>query len=182
MASIADPKIFHGQESKVEIGDALSTIVADEPLDTQMSSATEFSGVIKDITITDPEASVEVQNTFGGQIKAESPYDLVTIDFTMRFRDIQAFEQMHGDGSTYSTNSETWTRVSGGATIGSRPNKSVLFHLEKELGGTTYKMNYLINNAYFQQMGEISQDAEGDAEVTGTAVALVEDREVEKNF
>jgi len=129
--------------------------------------------------LTDPEASVEVQNTFGGQVMTESPHDLVEIQFTARFQDISMIEEMMGEGSTVSTTENgTFTRVSGGTQIGNRPNKSILFRVEKD--GDI--VNYLMNNAIFQQMGEISLAGDGAAEITGTALCRVADRFVEDNF
>lgn len=182
--SPSDPKAFHGQESVVEIGDALSSVTSDNPLDEQMSNATEFSARIIDITVTDPEASIDIENTFGGQVKTESPPDLVEVDFTCRFKDIEMFEQLHGTGSTYTTSGDsyTWTRISGTKDVGRKRNRAILFRMKKTVNSTDYELNYLLNNAVFQQMGEISMEADGVAELTGTAVALVGDRYIEKNW
>lgn len=182
--AINPPKVFHGQEAVVEIGDSI-TVSASNELKDQMNNQTDFSGIIMDITITDPEASVEIQNTFGGQIKTESPYELVTFDFTVRFNDIEMMEQLHESASTLTgvSFSGTWHRISGSATIGDKPEKAILFKLAKPDGsGGTYKLHYLANNAIFQQMGEISLEGDGTAEMTGTAVCLMQDRYIEKNF
>jgi len=169
-------RVFHGREATVEIGDALSNIDGTTSLDSQLSSASDFSGVLTEITLTDPEASVEVQNTFGGQVMSESPHDLVEIEFTARFQDLELMEQLHG--STTSVGTTSFTRIEGGTTIGNRPNKAILFKVEKD--GDI--INYLMNNAIFQQMGEISLAGDGAAEITGTAVCRVDDRFVERNF
>lgn len=168
-------RVFHGREATVEIGDAFE-VQDDTALDSQMSSATDFSAVVTEITLTDPEASVEVQNTFGGQVMSESPHDLVEIEFTARFQDLGLMEQFYGTGSSVSTTS--FTRISGGTTIGDRPDKAILFKVEKG----SDQVNYLMNHAIFQQMGEISLAGDGAAEITGTAVCRVNDRYVENNF
>lgn len=180
--AITEPKEFTGKQATVEIADSLGSVAAGDPLDTQISDQVDYSGEIRDITITDPEAGVEVEDTFGGQIKAESPPDLVTIDFTFRYNDTQIHEEQHGSATTYSTNSETWTRVSGTATTGERPRRAILFKLSRTIGGSTYKMNYLVNDAIFVQNGEISLDADGNAELSASATAKVADRYIEKNF
>jgi len=173
--------VFHGREATVEIADAI-TVDATVPIDddsggtSQLSSATDYSGILTEITITDPEASVEVQNTFGGQVMSESPHDLVEIEFTARFQDLEMMEQFYGTASTVSNTS--FTRISGGTTIGDRPDKAILFKVEKD----GYIVNYLMNHAIFQQMGEISLAGDGAAEITGTAVCRVNDRYVERNF
>ena len=176
-------KVWHGREAEVWIGDAMDVDSVTD-FDSQSlqdsfdaeASGTERSGIVTEITLTDPEASVEVQNTFGGQVMSESPHDLVEIEFTARFQDISMIEEMMGEGTEVGTTS--FTRVSGGTHIGDRPNKSILFHLEK---GDDI-VNYLMNNAIFQQMGEISLAGDGAAELTGTAVCRIADRYVEDNF
>jgi len=185
-----DNRVFHGREAEVKIGEAIK-IVSDsgtasgtnevlqsdfesQPL-TDSVDGVERSGILTEITLTDPEASVEVQNTFGGQVMTESPHDLVEIEFTARFQDISMIEEMMGEGTDVDG---SFTRVSGGTTIGNRPNKSILFRVEKD--GDI--VNYLMNNAIFQQMGEISLAGDGAAEITGTALCRVADIFVEDNF
>jgi hypothetical protein len=171
----ANNRVFHGREATVKIGDALDSISNSESLDAQVTNTTDFSGILTEITLTDPEASVEVQNTFGGQVMSESPHELVEIEFTARFEDTQLLKELHGESTTAATD---FTRVEGGTTIGSRPQSAILFRVEKD--GDI--INYLMNNAIFQQMGEISLAGDGAAEITGTAVCRVGDRVFEKNF
>jgi len=173
--------VFHGREATVEIADAI-TVDETVPIDddsggtSQLSSATDYSGILTEITITDPEASVEVQNTFGGQVMSESPHDLVEIEFTARFQDIEMIEEMFGSATQVDTTG--FYRIDGGTTIGDRPSKAILFKVVKG----NKQMNYLMNNAIFQQMGEVSLAGDGAAEITGTAVCRVNDRYVERNF
>jgi len=176
---------FHGREASVDIADAISDIenVTDfdsqslkDTFDSESTDSLEFSGVLTEITITDPEAAVEVQNTFGGQVMSESPHDLVEFDFTARFEDLEFMEQLHGE--TTSVGTTDFKRISGGTTIGDRPQKAILFRLVKG----SKEINYLANNAIFAQMGEISLAGDGAAEITGTAYCRIADRYVEKNF
>jgi len=171
-------RVFHGREATVKIGDAISDVNTTDDLETQLDndSPKDFSAILTEITLTDPEASVEVQNTFGGQVMSESPHELVEIEFTARFQDLDLMEQFIGDTTSVGTTS--FTRVNGGTEIGNRPNKAILFKVEKD--GDV--INYLMNNAIFQQMGEISLAGDGAAEITGTAVCRVNDRYVERNF
>lgn len=171
-------RVFHGREATVKIGAALDSISDSDSLANQSGFTADnidFSAILTEITLTDPEASVEVQNTFGGQVMSESPHELVEIEFTARFQDIELLNQLHGDTTTAATD---FQRVTGGTTIGSRPNKAILFQVKKD--GDI--INYLMNNAIFQQMGEISLAGDGAAEITGTAVCRVDDRAYEKNF
>jgi hypothetical protein len=174
-------RVFHGREATVIIGKELDSISSTESLAKQLTDTTTFSGILTEITLTDPEASVEVQNTFGGQVMSESPHELVEIEFTARFEDTKLMEELHGESTTAATD---FQRVQGGTTIGSRPQSAILFRVEK--GGSQEEdgdiINYLMNNAIFQQMGEISLAGDGAAEITGTAVCRVGDRIFEKNF
>jgi len=192
----SDNRVFHGREAEVRIGDAFDTSgevqvdgtaqpFAETPLHKAFdgeASPNDRSGILTEITLTDPEASVDVQNTFGGQVMTESPHDLVEIEFTARFQDIQMVEELMDQGED--VGSSEFTRVSGGTTIGNRPNKAILFSVEKDRSGSGSpdKVNYLMNNAIFQQMGEISLAGDGAAEITGTAVGRVADRFIEDNF
>jgi len=180
----SQPREYTGKEGTVKFADVITNVSSSTPLGQQISNSVDLSGDIKDITITDPEAGVEVEDTFGAQIKAESPADLVTVDFTFRFRDLEAFQRMHDDDTadTFTASSTTWTRVSGGPDIGSRRDSSILFKLKKTIDGTDYIMNYLLNNAIFSQTGDLSLDADGNAELSATATALIEDRYVEQSF
>jgi len=178
---MADPEIYLGREATIKVASS-TTIDTSTTLENQINGdAEDESAKITEITVTDPEASVDIQNNFSGQIKTESPFDLVTIDFTARFKDLSLIEDLHGEAVSLSSGSE-WVRVSGGATIGQRPEKSIVFKLSKSVDGTDYTIVYLMNNAWFQNMGEVSLSADGTAELTGTAVCLVEDRYIEKNF
>jgi len=184
--SNTDNRVFHGREAEVSIGDAFDpsgvTDFDAQSLATSFdaeASGNDRSGILTEITLTDPEASVEVQNTFGGQVMTESPHDLVEIEFTARFQDISMIEEMMGEGTQVNTTDNgTFTRVSGGTQIGNRPNKSILFRVEKD--GDI--VNYLMNNAIFLQMGDISLAGDDQAEITGTAVCRVADRFFEDNI
>lgn len=175
--------VFHGREATVEIADAITvddTVPIDDSISStttsQLNTATDYSGILTEISITDPEASVEVQNTFGGQVMSESPHDLVEIEFTARFQDMEMIEEMFGSATQVDTTD--FYRVDGGTTIGDRPSKAILFKVVKG----DKQMNYLMNNAIFQQMGEISLAGDGAAEITGTALCRVGDRYIENNF
>jgi len=170
-------RVFHGREATVKIGDALDSITDTDSLDTQIENTTDFSGILTEITLTDPEASVEVQNTFGGQVMTESPHELVEIEFTARFQDTALMRRFFGSGTSVGTTS--FTRIEGGTTIGSRKNNAILFKVEKQNGD---QLNYLMNNAIFQQMGDISLAGDDQAEITGTAVCRVADRFFEDNI
>jgi len=191
----SDNRVFHGREATVEIGDAISIGdgADDDVTETEFESqslkesfdnvtSVDRSGVITEITLTDPEATVEIQNTFGGQVMTESPHDAVEIEFTARFQDRDFIEEITGPDNTIDVNGE-FTRVSGGTDIGSRPNRAILFRLEKPRSdGSNDVINYLMNNAIFQQMGEIDLAGDDAAEITGTALCRVADRDVEDNF
>ena len=175
-------RVYHGREATVKIGDAIDTVDTSDSLSglfDENATGTDFSGILTEITLTDPEAAVEVQNTFGGQVMSESPHDLVEIEFTARFQDLAMVEEFIDDTTQVTSTSDgTFTRVNGGTEIGNRPNRSILFHLEKD--GDI--INYLMNNAIFSQMGEVSLAGDGAAEISGTAHCRVQDLHRERNF
>ncbi len=173
---MSDKRVFHGREATVRVGDTIAEVDPDAELTSQLDSDTDYSGEVMDIDIGDPEASIEVENTFGGQFKVETPPDLVEIDVTMRFKDLEVFEEMHGNAEP--VGDTEFERVSGSQSPGSYNQRAFLFELEKD--GDIIR--YLVNDARFQQMGEVSLDAEGFAEISGTVVALIEDRYIEQNF
>lgn len=168
--------VFHGRQATVQVGDPIDGVSDTEDISSQFTSNTDYTGDVMDITVTDPEAAIELENTFGGQFKVETPSDLVEIEVTMRFRDQEVFSEIHGTSS--SVGSTDFNRISGTTGPGNTPEKGFLFELEKDGDIVRYFANY----AMFQSFGEVSLDAEGFAEITGTVVCLVEDRYIEQNF
>lgn len=167
--------LYHGRQASVEVGDTLPSIDETTDLGSQFTSGTTYTGDVMDITVTDPEASIDLEDTFGGQFKVETTSDLVEVEVTMKFQDQEVFEEIHGSGSDVDG---TWTRISGTREPGNRRERSFKFELEDD--GDIVR--YFLNNAVFQQFGEVSLDADGFAEVTGVVVCLVEDRFIEQNF
>jgi hypothetical protein len=202
----SDNRVFHGREATVRMGEGFKIIddsgsgspsadgnqeillstfkeqTLDVSFENTAGTTVNRSGIITEITVTDPEATVEVQDTFGGQVMTESPHDLVEIEFTARFQDRDFLDEING--SDESVGDTEFTRTSGGTQIGNRPNRSILFRLEKKRPSGTDNdiVNYLMNNAIFQQMGEISLAGDDAAEITGTAVCRVADRFTEDNL
>lgn len=168
-------KVYHGRQATVQVGDTLSSVTDTSDIGSQFTSNTDYSGDVMDITVTDPEASIDLENTFGGQFMVQTPSDLVEIEVTMRFNDQEVFEEIHGTSTTVDTD---WNRISGATGPGNRIEKAFLFELE-DSGDI---VRYFVNNAYFQSFGEVSLDAEGFAEITGVLVCKVEDRYIEQNF
>lgn len=183
--------VYHGRQATVQVGSAVTvpalddTDDTDDTIDTILENETNYTGTsytgeVMDITVTDPEASIDLENTFGGQFMVQTPSDLVEIEVTMKFSDQEVFEEMHGSPTNVDG---TWSRVSGAQAPGSRKEKSFLFELSRPNGtGGSDKVRYFANNAYFQSFGEVSLDADGFAEVTGVLVCKVEDRHIETNF
>lgn len=170
--------VYHGRQATVQVGSPIDPVDDTTPIGDQFTSNTDYTGDVMDITVTDPEASIELENTFGGQFMVETPSDLVEIEVTMRFRDQEVFEEIHGTAEDVGTTDPQWSRISGSTGPGNTPEKGFLFELEKD--GDIVR--YFANNAIFQSFGEVSLDAEGFAEITGVLVCLVEDRYIEQNF
>lgn len=178
MVSLDNNRVYHGRQSFVEIDDASNvTIDGDTTIESAMGQDDYFTARLMDITITDPEASVTLNDTFGGQIMVEEPSDLVEVEFTMRFQDVETFEEMHGTLDEVGTDTGTY-RIQGTQAPGSRTLKTIRFSADNDGD----QIDYLMNNALFIQMGEISQEADGFAEISATAVCRIKDRYVEQNM
>ena len=168
-------KTYHGRQAFVEVGEPLDSIASDSDIKSQISNSTDYSGDVLDITITDPEASIALENTFGGQFKVQEPAELVEIEVTMRFNDQEVFGEIHGESTQVATD---WNRIEGTREPGNRKERSFIF----ELDDNGDIVRYFCNNAIFQSFGEVSLDADGFTEITGVVVCLVEDRVIEQNF
>lgn len=183
MVDLSSNRVFTGQQSEVYFTDPLDTLPDSEniydELDSSQGQFADFSSVVIDFQVSDPEASVSLQNTFGGQIMVQEPSDLVEIEFTMRFQDLDAYKEMHGEPDTITdSNSDEWTRYVGTKTAGDRDLRGILFRLKNG----DDEVVYFLNNALYTQLFDVQQDAEGAAEATGMAVCRVGDRVVEQNF
>lgn len=173
-------KTFHGRQANVYVADPIDreALESDTPIDEQLDDTTEtvYTGDVMDIEISDPEATVEVENTFGGQFKQETPSDGVEIDVTMRFRDMEVFKEMHGEATD--VGDTDFRRIEGTEEPGSRTERLFVFELQD--GDDV--LRYAANQALFEQFGDVSLDADGFAEISGIVMALVEDRIIEQNF
>lgn len=170
-------RTWHGRQASVEVGEPVDGIDDTTELKSQVNNSVDYSGDVLDITVTDPEASISLENTFGGQFKVQEPAELVEIEVTMRFQDQEVFGEIHGDPVEVGTDGE-WTRIQGTREPGNRKERSFIF----ELSDGTDTVRYFCNHAIFQSFGEVSLDADGFTEITGVVVCLVEDRAIEQNF
>jgi len=167
--------LWYGAQASVKIGDALSSVATDSTLESQFTG-TDFSAEVKEIRFTGGEASVDVLNVMGDQVKEESRPGLKSVEFTMIFSDIDALEWFGGSASAIGATG--YERISFSDKTGSKENKAILF---KVTDGTNTVV-ILMNNAWFTTTGEISLAADGSAELTMTAVCLIDDYYVEDNI
>lgn len=172
--------LWRAKQAKILIGNALSSVNPDTDLKSQMSSAVEWSGRVKDIEIAGAEADVDSVFLFGADASGRQNAEITEEAMSMReftgtliFVDQDAAElalsQRVRVGST------SYYRVQGDTT---RSRKAILVTFTDG----TNTVNILMNNALFTKIGDISLDAEGHAEQEITAKCLAKDYYEEANF
>lgn len=134
----------------------------------QASDGTDYSGEVIDMTLNPGEESVEVKNVYGSQKVKESRPDMVTVDFTMELADIDILKFSMATAETAPSGYE---RYSGTENTGNKTTKAIVFHAYVPTVGT---INALLNEAYITSKGEISLNADDEAEQTFSAACLVE--------
>ena len=163
---------WYGTQGDLIIGDALSSVATDSSLDNQLTG-TSYKGIVKEVSVSPGEHGVDVINVFGGQLVEESRPEMVTVELTLVFDNLDVFEEFLGTASTVGTTN--FERISGSDNTGSRTKKAILIKL---VSGSK-QWNILLNNAYFTVGGEISMPGDGSFEVTATAKCLRSDYYIE---
>jgi len=170
--------LWYGNQATVEIGDPVDDVSTDESLSSQFSGVSEsvdISAEVKEVTFGGGEASVDVLNVFGTQLREESRPDLRTAEFTMTFEDVGLLENFFGDVQAVSSN---YYRITGAEKTGNREDKCIFF----KLTNGTDEVCVMMNNAWFTTSGEISLAADGSAELTMEASCLIKDFHAEDNI
>lgn len=151
-------------------------------LDTFFGSGTEFSGAIKDFTITPPEGDVEV-TSFAGETDSgfqnqrydEKAYTDAMVEGTMIVDDVKYLEELAGgSGTSISTTHTRWqfgdgNRVEDGAILINCDNG-------------TDEFSVVLDNIIITKVGDISMtDTEGHWEMGFSGKCLAEDFYLERN-
>lgn len=171
--------LWKAKQATINIGNPIATLSSSATIDSQMSGAVDWSGVVKGIEIGGAEADVDSVFLFGstnGAQNAETDEENMSMrEFTgtLIFTDRAAMALATGAGT--SVGSTGYTRVSGDTT---RSKKAISI----EFTDGTNHVTCLLNNALFTKLGDISLDAEGHAEQEITAKCLAKDYHEEDDF
>lgn len=173
--------LWRAKQATIEIGPFIAAVSSSTALDDQMSgSAVDWSGKIKNISISGAEADVDSVFLFGADAAGRQNADIEESNMTMReftatlvYLDESIAELATTTGSA--VGSTGFTRVQGDTT---RTKKAVLVTLDDGAN----QVNILLNNAYFTKIGDIKLDAEGHAEQEVMCKCLAKDYFEESDF
>ena len=172
--------LWRAKEATIKIATAVTTVSATTTLESQLTSAVDWSGEIKNIEISGAEADTETVFLFGaaagGQQNAEIEEQNMTqreFSATLIYQHEDAAEL--GTGAAAAVGSTDYNRIQGDGT---RTQKAVhiLFN-----DGTNNAVAFF-NKAYSIKLGDISLDAEGHAEQSITLKCLAKDYYEESDF
>lgn len=153
--------LWRAKQATVVVGDAIDNLSASIPLSEQLTEI-DWSGKVKDISLSGAEADVDSVYFFGADIDGRQNADVEESNMTMReFSFTSVFRNYEGGELTVSEAVQVGTtnfyRITGDTT---RALKAILITFTD--GENTASV--LMNNVYFTKMGDISLDAEGHAE------------------
>jgi len=172
--------LFKARDMEVKIGSSIS-VKSDSAFDNDFSSNTNFAAEARDISLSGAEADVEEVKFFGltsGRQNAEMDEGEMTmreVSMTVKYVDDDIAELATAGATTFADTgspNETWSRVQGD---GLRTQKGILLQVEKTFGGTTFKVNIFMNNAWFTKMGDEEIDSEGWLSQKVSAKCLAKD-------
>lgn len=165
--------LIKAKEATVYIASALSSPSSSTAFTSQITSIVDWSGKVRDISISGGEVDTEQVFLFGvdsdGRQNAETdtqPMSEREFSGTLILNTEDAAELSTSSGS--SVGSTGFTRVQGDGTI--TPKCLLLKFVDS---GTSAQLNVVLNNIRFLKMGDISLDAEGFAtqEISGKCLA-----------
>ena len=174
--------LWRAKQAKVRIAGKIASIGTTATLYDQQTSALDWSGEVKSISISGAEADLDSVFLFGADSDGRQNADIEESNMTMRefsgtlvYKDEDAAELTVASASSLGGSASDFNRITGDTT---RVQKSILV----QFTDGTNTVNILMNNAYFTKMGDISLDAEGHAEQEITAKCLAKDYCEESDF
>ena len=182
-------KIWKAKETTVQIADAVTTVNQTALLDGQtFANDNQFEGLLKSVTITDPEGAIDQQdflgvdaNGFQNAALHEKPFGMAKISGTLVVPSIYdtsviPFElNAYGDGTSTPTVSSTHTRWQSGDN-----NRAACSILVNIVSGATYEVIVLLNNAFITKLGDRKiSGPDGQWEMEFEAICLPKDYYVE---
>lgn len=172
--------LWRAKEATVKIAPTIAAISGSETIESQLSSAVDWSAEVKNIEITGGEADTESVFLFGaaagGQQNAEVEEQNMTMrefSATVTYQDEDAAEL--STSAAAEVGSTGYNRIQGDGT---RTRYVVFVKFTDGVNTAVIAMN----NADFTMTGDISLDAEGHAEQTIKAKCLAKDYYEESDF
>jgi hypothetical protein len=166
--------LIRAKEATIVIGDAVEEVSATTTLESQITGIVDYSGKVRDISISGGESDTELVSLFGsdadGRQNMESynkPSTLREFSGTLILNDntIAALNS----GTPVAVGSTGYTRVQGDGTL---TPKALYCKLVDASGNT---LNCILNKATSMKLGDISLDSEGFAEQEITFRCLAKD-------
>lgn len=172
--------LWRAKEATVSIGDLIPAIGSTAVLDGQMLNAVDWSGKIKNLEISGAEADTESVYLFGAEVGGQQNAEIEEQNMSQReLSGTLIFVDQDAAGlattAAVAVGATDFNRIQGDGT---RVQKAILI----TFADGTNTVNVMLNNAYFNKLGDISLDAEGHAEQEITAKALAKDYYEESDF
>ncbi len=172
--------LWRAKEATITIGNLIPSISDTDALSGQMVSGVDFSGKIKNISISGAESDTDSVYLFGattsGQQNAEiEEQNMSQREFsgTLIYTDTDSGALATADATMVGTTG--FNRIQGDGT---RTKKAILV----TFADGSNSVNILMNNSFFTKLGDISLDAKGHAEQEITAKGLARDYYEEDDF
>lgn len=156
MASIP----FHARKAAAKFSTTALTVDTSATVISAISAGTAFSGILKDVSVTPPEGSVEVTNFLGEDTNGfqnamfeEKAFTGAAIKGTMVMDSVETIEPLFGGaGTQVATNS--YTRYQYG-TSASGKTRVTVGAIGLALDNGTKVVGVLLNNVYMTKLGDI---------------------------
>ncbi len=163
---------IHVKQGIIEIGAVIAAIDGDTTIDSQMTSDTDYSAIVNNITISGGENDVSPYNTMSGQLVSESRATMVELTFEAGFNDTALInEAFETSAAVVTVSVPTYTRVTGKDMCGESRTKAIMLKFTK----ASKDFTILLNNAYITSPAQPTFSDDGAATQTMTMKCLITD-------
>ncbi len=172
--------LWRAKQATVKIAPTISSISSTETIESQLTSAVDWSGEVKNITISGAEADTDSVYLFGATAGGQQNAELEEQNMTQReftgtliYVDEDAAELATATAAAVAATG--YNRIQGDGTR----TKRIVFVKFTDGANTAVAA---LNESFFTKMGDISLDAEGHAEQEISAKCLAKDYYEESDF
>lgn len=167
--------LFKAKEAEVKVGNAIVTPSASTTMYSQLTGITTISDRCKSIEISGGEADTESiffigSDTNGRQNAVQEEQNMTDVEFSGTLRLSDNIPSGWATAGPTAVGSTGFTRIQGD---GKRTAKCIVVNYTDPVTGEGLIVS--MNNALFTKPGDISQDAEGHAEIEIAAKCLAKD-------